>query len=78
MRVNSSCVLLLHIEDVMQVFKEFYLSKHSGRRLAWHNTLATCMLKAHFPKGAKELSMSLFQVPGPLMPALHSYSGACE
>jgi Cullin family len=45
-----------------QVFKEFYLSKHSGRRLVWHNSLGTCILKARFDKGAKELSVSLFQV----------------
>lgn len=46
----------------MQVFKEFYLSKHSGRRLVWHNSLGTCILKARFDKGFKELSVSLFQV----------------
>ncbi len=44
-----------------QVFKDFYLSKHSGRRLVWHNSLGTCVLKARFEKGAKELSVSLFQ-----------------
>ena len=44
-----------------QVFKDFYLSKHSGRRLVWHNSLGTCVLKARFDKGAKELSVSLFQ-----------------
>ena len=44
------------------VFKDFYLSKHSGRRLVWHNSLGTCVVKAHFPKGTKELSVSLFQV----------------
>jgi Cullin family len=44
------------------VFKEFYLSKHSGRRLVWHNSLGTCILKARFDKGTKELSVSLFQV----------------
>ncbi len=43
------------------VFKDFYLSKHSGRRLVWHNSLGTCMLRAQFPKGLKELSVSLFQ-----------------
>ena len=46
----------------LQVFKEFYLSKHSGRRLVWHNSLGTCILKARFDKGTKELSVSLFQV----------------
>ena len=44
------------------VFKDFYLSKHSGRRLVWHNSLGTCVVKAFFPKGTKELSVSLFQV----------------
>eukprot|EP00891_Asterochloris_glomerata_P003718 jgi/Astpho2/3718/fgenesh1_pm.00060_%23_12_t len=44
-----------------QVFKDFYLSKHSGRRLVWHNSLGHCVLKAQFPKGTKELSVSLFQ-----------------
>ena len=44
------------------MFKDFYLSKHSGRRLVWHNSLGTCVVKAYFPKGTKELSVSLFQV----------------
>ena len=48
--------------SLLQVFKDFYLSKHSGRRLVWHNSLGTCVLKARFEKGAKELSVSLFQV----------------
>ena len=46
----------------MQVFKDFYLGKHSGRRLVWHNSLGTCVLKARFDRGIKELSVSLFQV----------------
>lgn len=44
------------------IFKEFYLSKHHGRRLMWQNSLGHCMLKAEFPKGKKELAVSLFQV----------------
>ena len=47
---------------MQSVFKDFYLSKHSGRRLVWHNSLGTCVVKAYFPKGTKELSVSLFQV----------------
>lgn len=46
-----------------QVFSEFYLNKHSGRKLVWHNTLGTCIMKAQFKKGPKELAVSLFQVP---------------
>ncbi|KAM7255883.1 hypothetical protein ACFE04_011624 [Oxalis oulophora] len=43
------------------IFKEFYLSKHSGRRLMWQNSLGHCVLKVEFPKGRKELAVSLFQ-----------------
>lgn len=45
----------------MQVFMEHYLQKHSGRRLVWHNSLATCVVRAQFACGPKELSVSLFQ-----------------
>jgi len=44
-----------------EIFKEFYLSKYSGRRLMWQNSLGHCVLKANFPKGKKELAVSLFQ-----------------
>ena len=56
-------VRLPHELNVYQdIFKEFYLSKHSGRRLMWQNSLGHCVLKSNFPKGKKELSVSLFQV----------------
>lgn len=42
--------------------QDFYLSKHSGRRLVWHNSLGSCVMKAYFTKAVKELSVSLFQV----------------
>ncbi len=48
----------------MQVFKDFYLSKHGGRRLGWVNVLGTCTLRARFDGGPKELQVSLFQVGG--------------
>ena len=41
--------------------QDFYLGKHSGRRLVWHNSLGTCNVKARFNRGTKELSLSLFQ-----------------
>ncbi|CAA7042773.1 unnamed protein product [Microthlaspi erraticum] len=44
-----------------EIFKEFYLSKHSGRRLMWQNSSGHCVLKTEFPNGRKELSVSLFQ-----------------
>lgn len=43
------------------IFKEFYLSKHSGRKLQWQPTLGHCVLRAKFKSGMKELVVSLFQ-----------------
>lgn len=49
--------------DALQaLFQEFYLSKYSGRRLVWQHNLGTAVLKAWFPKGAKELAVSTTQV----------------
>ena len=42
-------------------FSSYYTSKHSGRRLQWHPYLGHCTLKANFPLGRKELSVSLLQ-----------------
>ncbi|ENN80292.1 hypothetical protein HUJ04_012276 [Dendroctonus ponderosae] len=46
---------------LQDVFKDFYLSKHSGRKLQWQPTLGHCVLKASFKLGPKELVVSLFQ-----------------
>ncbi|RUS21786.1 hypothetical protein BC937DRAFT_91460 [Endogone sp. FLAS-F59071] len=54
-------VLPTQMAQYQEIFKNFYLSKHSGRRLMWQNSLGTCVLKASFPNGVKELSVSLFQ-----------------
>jgi cullin-4 len=54
-------VLPEELERLQSAFAEHYLSKHSGRRLAWQHALATCVVRARFPKGAKELSVSLQQ-----------------
>ena len=44
-----------------ELFKRFYLAKHSGRKLQWQPTLGHCVLRAAFPMGLKELQVSLFQ-----------------
>lgn len=44
-----------------EIFKKFYLGKHSGRKLQWQPNLGHCVLKADFPGGNKELQVSLFQ-----------------
>lgn len=59
------CEVLLPAEMVhlQEVFKKFYLGKHSGRKLQWQPTLGHCVLKAEFNNYAirKELQVSLFQ-----------------
>jgi cullin-4 len=50
-----------------ELFTQFYLSKHSGRRLAWQHGLGQCVLKARFAAGARELQVSLFQAAALLL-----------
>jgi cullin-4 len=33
---------------LQEIFKKFYLGKHSGRKLQWQPTLGHCVLKADF------------------------------
>ncbi|XP_054553730.1 cullin-4B-like [Talpa occidentalis] len=49
------------MERLQEKFKNFYLSKHSGRKLQWQSTLGHCVLRADFKKGKKELQVSLVQ-----------------
>ncbi|XP_007902269.2 cullin-4A isoform X2 [Callorhinchus milii] len=46
---------------LQEIFKIFYLGKHSGRKLQWQPTLGHSVLKAEFKEGKKELQVSLFQ-----------------
>lgn len=50
-----------------EIFKTFYLGKHSGRKPQWQSTLGRCVLKAEFKEGKKELQFSLLQTPVLLM-----------
>ncbi|GAA6006124.1 hypothetical protein JCM11491_002039 [Sporobolomyces phaffii] len=55
-------VLPPNLNSALEQFKQFYISKHSGRTLTWAHGLDTCSLKAQFPKGGKkELLVSLGQ-----------------
>jgi cullin-4 len=40
-----------------EIFKRFYLSKYSGRKLQWQPSLGHCVLKADFSAGKKELQV---------------------
>lgn len=53
--------LPIEMVQYQEVFKKFYLGKHSGRKLQWQPNLGHCVLRADFPGGLKELQVSLFQ-----------------
>lgn len=42
-----------------EMFKKFYLGKHSGRKLQWQPNLGHCVLKAFFPSVSNRLTCSL-------------------
>jgi len=57
----STLVVPSVVEVQRQRFDDFYTSKYSGRRLVWHHDLATCVLRAQYPRGRKELHLSMPQ-----------------
>lgn len=45
-----------------EIFKNFYLSKYSGRKLQWQPGLGHCVVRAKFNSNeTKELQVSLYQ-----------------
>lgn len=44
---------------LQEVFKTFYLGKHSGRKLQWQTTLGHAVLKAEF-KEASPVSVTFY------------------
>lgn len=48
---------------LQEIFKTFYLGKHSGRKLQWQSTLGHCVLKAEFKEVAERR---------PILPCVYS------
>eukprot|EP00069_Balaena_mysticetus_P008600 bmy_19718T0 len=44
---------------LQEIFKTFYLGKHSGRKLQWQSTLGHCVLKAEFKEVGSHLNPTL-------------------
>jgi len=57
----SEVVVPMVLEPYMRRFSEYYTGKYQGRRLMWQHALGTCVVKARFLAGTKELSVSFFQ-----------------
>lgn len=49
------------MELAIRDYNKFYNKKHGNRILTWAHYLGTASLTSHFPKGTKELSVSLYQ-----------------
>ena len=43
------------------LFYDFYCAKHGNRKLTWENSLGHCLIEGQFPKGNKDLQMSVYQ-----------------
>ena len=48
------------LATLQEQFQDFYLNKHSGRKLTWQNSQGLCVVKAQFANGPKELFVTLF------------------
>lgn len=48
MQLKETLFYLLQMVKLQEIFKTFYLGKHSGRKLQWQSTLGHCVLKAEF------------------------------
>ncbi|KAF3908568.1 Cullin-4A [Orbilia brochopaga] len=58
---ETKVTLPQNVAQHMELYHQYYLKTHRGRKLAWQNALSHCVIKANFPKGKKELAMSAFQ-----------------
>jgi cullin 4 len=47
--------------NAQKVFQSYYGEKYQGRKLYWQHSLATCTVKAKFPRSSHEFNVSLFQ-----------------
>jgi cullin 4 len=49
------------MQNTLDMFQEFHKNRRPNRILDWRHALGTAVLKAHFNKEWKELSVSLYQ-----------------
>jgi len=62
-QMTTNCNLPVEIMKCCEVFKKFYLSNHSGRRISWQTNMGAAELKAVFAANKKhELSVSTYQM----------------
>jgi hypothetical protein len=58
---SPPCTLPPAIQTAHTAFNSFYLGANSGKKLTWLTQLGSVDIRASFPSGRKELSVSLYQ-----------------
>jgi len=56
----SPCILPAELVQACKSFEQFYLSKHSGRRLTWQPSLGNADIRVAFKAKKIELNVSTF------------------
>jgi len=58
-----TCNLPAELLRCCEVFRKYYLSNHSGRKLTWHTNMGTAELRARFsPRMQRELIVNTYQM----------------
>jgi len=60
--IVPSCNLPDNISKCCDIFKQFYLNSHNGRRLTWQTSMGTADLRATFNSRTYELTVSTYQM----------------
>jgi len=58
----TKCILPQEVTQCCEVFKKYYLERHSGRRLTWQTNMGTAELRAQFGPKKHELLVSTYQM----------------
>lgn len=58
----SACTFPPEIQHCCEVFRAYYMNKHSGRRLTWQTNMGTADLKAQFGAKKRELNVTTHQM----------------
>jgi len=59
---SQKILLPSHLTDACKVFEDFYLKRHSGRKLTWQFNMGTVDLKAHYLKKRYTLNMPTYMM----------------
>ncbi len=59
---QAPCKLPPQIQACRDAYSTFFLNKHQGQKLVWHNYLGNAEIRGSFPSGKKEFIVSTYQM----------------